>query len=54
MYEDFYIRIGIVGKLIDVDYKLILEGRGNINLIIYVECELKVCFDFIEYFFFEI
>lgn len=44
MYEDFYIKIGIVGKLIDVDFKLILEGRGNINLIIYVECEIKVLY----------
>lgn len=54
MHEDLYIRIGIVGKLIDADYKLISEGRGNINSIIHVECELKVCFDFIEYLFFEI
>lgn len=54
MHEDLYIRIVIVGKLIDADYKLISEGRGNINSIIHVECELKVCFDFIEYLFFEI
>lgn len=39
MHEDLYIRIGIVGKLIDADYKLISEGRGNINSIIHVECE---------------
>lgn len=52
MHEDLYIKIGIVGKLTDADLKSISEG--NINSIIHVECELKVCFDFIEYLFFEI
>lgn len=37
MFEDFFIKIGIVGKFIDVDFELILEGRGNINFII--KCE---------------
>lgn len=39
MHEDLYIRIGIVGKLIDADYKLLSEGRGNINSKIHVGCE---------------
>lgn len=50
MFEDFFIKIGIVGKFIDVDFELILEGRGNINFII--KCELKVCFYFNCIFFF--
>lgn len=32
MHEDLYIRIGIVGKLIDADYKLISEGRAKKEL----------------------
>lgn len=44
MHEDLYIRIGIVGKLIDANLRLISEGRGYINFII--KCELEVCFDF--------
>lgn len=44
MPEDFFIKIGIVGKFTDADLELISEGRGNINFII--KCELKVCFDF--------
>lgn len=44
MPEDFFIKIGIVGKFNDADLELISEGRGNINFII--ECELKVCFYF--------
>lgn len=44
MPEDFFIKIGIVGKFTDADLELISEGRGNINFII--KCELKVCFYF--------
>lgn len=42
--EDFFIKIGIVGKFTDDDLKLISEGRGNIISII--KCKLKVYFDF--------
>lgn len=50
--EDFFIKIGIMGKFTDVDLTLISEGKGNIYS--KVKCELKVYFDFYCISFFEI